>query len=202
MRHVRKSFVLLLLAAAFLLPGKTGSASTEMEPERVARLVYAEIQQLHGYRATPTMYFGVRSDRTRSSCGRIQGSAYCPADHALFITTRDIGMAYRYGDAALAFVIAHEYAHAMQAAFRFMPGYTAMAELQADCLAGVYLGSMPNLTVERSDINEIGSLAYRIGDYGWGRQHHGTPAQRLRAVVRGIKASQQGLKGARACLAS
>lgn len=203
MTHVRRSLVLaLLLAAAFLLPKVTQSAPAEMEPERVAQLVYAEIQHIHGYRATPEMYFGVRPGRTRSSCGRIDGSAYCPADHALFITTRDIGMAYRYGDAALAFIIAHEYAHAMQAAFRFMPGYTAMAELQADCLAGVYLGSMPNVSVDRRDLNEIGSLAYRLGDYTWGRYHHGTPEQRLKAVVRGISASRHGLQGAKACFAS
>lgn len=204
MTHVRRSFVVpLLLAATLLLPTVTQSApAPEMEPERVARLVYAEIQNIHGYRATPELYFGVRPGRARSSCGRIDGSAYCPADHALFITTRDIGMAYRYGDAALAFIIAHEYAHAMQAAFRFMPGYTALAELQADCLAGVYLGSMPNVSVDRADINEIGSLAYRLGDYTWGRYHHGTPEQRLRAVVRGISASRRGLQGAKACFAS
>lgn len=200
MVYARRFFVaLLLLAAVLSLPGVTQSAPAELPPEQVARLVYAEIQQIHGYRATPEMYFGVRPGRTRSSCGRIDGSAYCPADHALFITTRDIGMAYRHGDAALAFVIAHEYAHAMQAAFRFMPGYTTLAELQADCLAGVYLGSMPNLKVERSDVNEIGSLAYRLGDYHWGRYHHGTPEQRLRAVVRGINASRQGIRGAKAC---
>ena len=203
MTHVRRSLVLaLLLAAAFLLPTVTQSAPAEMKPERVAQLIYAEIQHIHGYRATPEMYFGVRPGRTRSSCGRIDGSAYCPADHALFITTRDIGMAYRYGDAALAFIIAHEYAHAMQAAFRFMPGYTAMAELQADCLAGVYLGSMPNVSVDRRDLDEIGSLAYRLGDYTWGRYHHGTPEQRLKAVVRGISASRHGLQGAKACFAS
>lgn len=201
MTHVRRSLLVpLFLAAALLLPtATTNSAPTEMAPDRVARLIYQEIRQIHGDRATPEMYFGVRAGRTRSSCGRIDGSAYCPADHALFITTRDIGMAYRYGDAALAFVIAHEYAHAMQTAFRFMPRYIAGAELQADCLAGVYLGSMPNVTVERSDVNEIGSLAYRLGDYSWGRYHHGTPAQRLRAVIRGMNASQHGLEGARAC---
>jgi uncharacterized protein len=207
MTHVRRSLVVpLLLAAALFLPAVTNSApaarAAEMAPERVARLVYAEIQNIHGNRATPAMHFGVRAGRTRSSCGRIDGSAYCPADHALFITTRDIGLAYRYGDAALAFIIAHEYAHAMQRAFRFMPGYGARAELQADCLAGVYLGSMPNVSMDRSDVNEIGSLAYRIGDYGWGRQHHGTPAQRLRAVVRGISASRQGFQGAKACFVS
>lgn len=200
MARTRKSLIVALLLAAALLPlTELHSARTEMEPERVARLVYAEIQQIHGYRSTPTLHFGVRPGRTRSSCGRIDGSAYCPADHALFISTRDIGMAYRYGDAALAFIIAHEYAHAMQAAFRFMPWHTPMAELQADCLAGVYLGSMPNLTVERSDVNEIGSLAYRLGDYNWGRYHHGTPEQRLKAVIHGIKASRNGLQGAKAC---
>lgn len=148
------------------------------------------------------MQFGVRAGRTRSSCGRIDGTSYCPADHTVFVTTRDIGMAYRYGDAALAFIIAHEYAHAMQVAFRFMPGYTPLAELQADCLAGAYLGSMPNASIDESDIQEIGSLAYRLGDYSWGRQHHGTPEQRVRAVVRGLGASRQGLQGAKACLFS
>jgi uncharacterized protein len=207
MTHARRFLAVpLLLAAALFLPIVTAAtpaaAPAEMAPERVARLVYAEIQDIHGNRATPRMYFGVRAGRTRSSCGRIDGSAYCPADHALFITTRDIRMAYRYGDAALAFIIAHEYAHAMQAAFRFMPGYRARVELQADCLAGVYLGTMPNVSMDRSDVNEIGSLAHRIGDYGWGRQHHGTPAQRVRAVLRGISASRQGFQGAKACFAA
>lgn len=75
-----------------------------------------------------------------------------------------------------------------------------MAELQADCLAGVYLGSLPNVTYDRSDMEEIGSLAYRLGDYHWGWLHHGTPEQRVRAVVRGINASRDGLQGARACM--
>jgi hypothetical protein len=200
---LRFAVVPLLLAAAFLLPSRTESApNPQMAPDRVARLVYQEIQEIHGFQATPEMYFGVAAGRYRSSCGRIDGSAYCPADHALFITTRDIDMAYRHGDAALAFVVAHEYAHAMQAAFGFMPRDTPMAELQADCLAGVYLGSMPNVSFEPGDIDEIGLLAYRLGDYGWGRQHHGTPRQRLNAVVRGLQASRQGLQGARSCFAS
>jgi hypothetical protein len=35
-----------------------------------------------------------------------------------------------------------------------------------------------------------------------GRQHHGTPEQRLRAVIRGLEASRDGLDGARACFFS
>lgn len=205
MTSARKLFALsLLLAAALLLPtlpqAQAQTVHAEMAPARVAELIYAEIQSLHGYRATPQLHLGVRAGRTRSGCGRIDGSSYCPRDHAVYVTSRDIAMAYQHGDAALAFIIAHEYAHAMQIAFRFMPGRTPMAELQADCLAGVYLGSLPNVTYDRSDMEEIGSLAYRLGDYHWGRLHHGTPEQRVRAVVRGINASRDGLQGARACM--
>ncbi len=205
MTSARKLFALsLLLAAALLLPtlpqAQAQTVHAEMAPARVAELIYAEIQGLHGYRATPQIHFGVRAGRTRSSCGRIDSSSYCPRDHAVFVTSRDIAMAYQHGDAALAFIIAHEYAHAMQIAFRFMPGRTPMAELQADCLAGVYLGSLPNVSYDRSDMEEIGSLAYRLGDYHWGRLHHGTPEQRVRAVLRGINASRNGLQGARACM--
>lgn len=206
MTRAGKLFVApLLLAAALLLstlpPTQAQTVHAEMDPDRVADLIYAEIQQIHGYRATPRLHLDVRAGRTRSACGRIDGSSYCPRDHSVYITSRDIAMAYQHGDAALAFIIAHEYAHAMQVAFRFMPGRTPMAELQADCLAGVYLGSLPNVSYDRSDMEEIGTLAYRIGDYHGGRLHHGTPEQRVRAVVRGIKASRNGgLQGARACM--
>lgn len=187
------SAVLLLLASASI-------ARADMAPRSVADHTFAGIRHIHGAQATPRMYFGVRPGRLMSSCGPITGSAYCPADHALFITTDHIAVAYQHGDAALAYVIAHEYAHAMQMAFGVMPRQTRLSELQADCLAGAYLGSLPNLTLDRSDIREIASLAYRLGDYTWGRGHHGTPRQRVRAVVRGMEAaSQAGSEGIRAC---
>ncbi len=187
------SAVLLLLASASI-------AQADMAPRRVADQTFSGIRHIHGAQATPRMYFGVRPGRLVSSCGRITGSAYCPADHALFITTDHIAVAYQHGDAALAYVIAHEYAHAMQMAFGLMPRQTRISELQADCLAGAYLGSLPNLVFDRSDIREIASLAYRLGDYTWGRGHHGTPRQRVNAVVRGMEAaSQTGLQGIRAC---
>ncbi|HEX7184940.1 MAG TPA: neutral zinc metallopeptidase [Thermoanaerobaculia bacterium] len=186
--------VLLLLASGPV-------AQADMAPRQVADHTFSGIRHIHGDRATPRMYFGVRPGRYASSCGRITGSSYCPADHSLFITTDHIAVAYQHGDAALAYVIAHEYAHAMQMAFRVMPRQTRISELQADCLAGAYLGSVPNLTFDRSDLQEIASLAYRLGDYTWGRGHHGTPRQRMNAVMRGMQAaSSSGLKGVRACL--
>lgn len=195
------TFIAARIAAVLLLLLAAGSAAqADMAPGKVADSTFAGIQHIHGYKATPRMYFGVRPGRLLSSCGPITGSAYCPADHALFITTDHIAVAYQHGDAALAYVIAHEYAHAMQMAFRLMPRQTRISELQADCLAGVYLRSIPNLVFDRSDIREIASLAYRLGDYTWGRGHHGTPRQRMNAVVRGMEAAEgEGLRGIRAC---
>jgi len=189
------------IATVLCLLASGSTARADMDARSVANHTFSGIRHLHGAQATPRMYFGVRPGRLVSSCGRITGSAYCPADHALFITTDHIAVAYQHGDAALAYVIAHEYAHAMQMAFGVMPRRTHLSELQADCLAGAYLRSLPNLAFDRSDIREIASLAYRLGDYTWGRAHHGTPRQRVKAVVRGMEAADRaGLKGIRACL--
>ncbi|MEA5596626.1 hypothetical protein [Rivularia sp. UHCC 0363] len=63
----------------------------------------------------------------------------------------------------------------------------------ADCLAGVYLELIPNITLDDRDICEIATFAYRIGDYAWGHEHHhGTPKQRVQAVVIGMKGSLNG----------
>lgn len=189
---------LSLLAVLYGLEART-EARTELPASLVLDSVYEGIQDIHGQRATPELYAGGQS--FRSSCGVIRSSAYCPLDHAIFIPQRDINLAYQHGDAALAYIVAHEYAHAMQTAFGFQPRSTPVSELQADCLAGVYMGLIPNLTFDRSDINEIVSFAHRIGDYAWNsRHHHGTPRQRRRAVVRGMRASFSGKKGLNACL--
>jgi hypothetical protein len=200
---MKKTFTLLAaqLAALLLLLTWVPAAQADMGPQQVAQATFAGIRYLHGDQATPRMYFGIRPGRLLSSCGPITGSAYCPADNALFITTDHIAFAYKFGDAALAYVIAHEYAHAMQAAFGLMSRRTQITELQADCLAGVYLGSAPNLVLDESDYREIASLAYHLGDYSWGRGHHGTPRQRMSAVVHGLQSAADGvgLQGIRAC---
>lgn len=170
----------------------------ELSPSDVANSVYQGIQQIHGYKATPKLIFNVGS-RQRSACGVIGSSHYCARNHTVYITQQDIRMAYQHGDAALAYIIAHEYAHAMQVAYRFMPKSVTAAELQADCLAGAYLGSIPNLVFDDRDVQEITTFAYRIGDYArWSQQHHGTPAQRVKAVAIGMQASVKG-KGLAAC---
>lgn len=173
-------------------------AKAEWAPEAVINGVYKGIQHIHGYQATPRLIWGVPRG-SRSPCGAIPGSLYCKLNHTVYITATDIRIAYQYGDAALAYIVGHEYAHAMQTVYRFQPRSTPISELQADCLAGVYLGLIPNIVLDQRDILEIQSLAYRIGDYSWGsRHHHGTPQQRVRAVVIGMQGAVKG-SGVRTC---
>jgi len=175
-------------------------ARAEWAPGAVVNSVYEGIQQIHGYRATPRLIWNLRVG-DRGACGPIRGTHYCTLNHTVYITQQDVKFAYQHGDAALAYIVAHEYAHAMQVAHGFMPRTTKLSELQADCLAGVYLGVIPNLTLDQKDVQEIASFAYRIGDYSWGSaHHHGTPTQRVKAVLLGMRSSAKG-KGVAACRA-
>lgn len=174
------------------------SVKAELPAQAVVDGVYEGIQHIHAYRSTPKLVWNIPQG-SAGACGPIQGTHYCLRNHTVYITNRDVRIAYQHGDAALAYIVAHEYAHAMQVAYRFMPRTITLSELQADCLAGVYLGAIPNLALDQRDIQEIGSFAYRIGDYAWwSRHHHGTPAQRVRAVVTGLQASRS-RQGVAAC---
>jgi uncharacterized protein len=187
-----------LLSLGCVLISLPAKAQQQWRPQAVVDGVYAGIQHIHGYQATPKLIWDIAKG-SRGGCGRIYGSHYCKLNHTVYITRQDGRMAYQYGDAALAYIIGHEYAHAMQTAYQFGSNYTPVSELQADCLAGVYLGLIPNIQFDNNDILEISALAYHIGDYEWGsRHHHGTPKQRVQAVIIGMQGSQNG-KGILAC---
>lgn len=199
LNRIAQTFVatVLLLSPALRLNAQT---ETELPPDVVVQDVYNGIISLYGYQAVPLAYYNVEIG-SMSPCGPINGSAYCLLDHTIYITTNDIQWAYQYGDAALAYIVAHEYAHAMQTAFKFKPDITPISELQADCLAGLYLGVIDNVYFDAADIEEIQNFAYRIGDDNtWAEDHHGTPAQRVSAVSIGINASLAGLNGASQCM--
>lgn len=159
-------------------------------PEIVLKAVYAGLRQVDGTRANPRVRWNV-ANGTSTPCGRIGGSLYCVRNNTIYITSQHIRMAYQYGDAALAYILAHEYAHAAQTIGKFRPSTIVKIELQADCLAGYYMGVMPDVTFDRNDIEQIAAIAHQVGDYEFNnRQHHGTPQQRARAVLLGFQASQ------------
>jgi uncharacterized protein len=171
--------------------------ASELGPEVVLKAVYTGLRQVDSTRSNPRVRWNVING-TSTPCGRIAGSLYCTRNNTVYITQQHIRMAYQYGDAALAYILAHEYAHAAQTIGGFRPRNITLIELQADCLAGFYMGAMPNVTFDRQDIEQIAQTAYQVGDYEFNnRQHHGTPEQRARAVLTGFQASQQ--NGITAC---
>ncbi len=151
----------------------------------IIRAMYEGMQQVEGNQGTPTLK--MTNSGVSSVCGNILGSSYCPLNHTIYLTKQDVKTYYKYGDAALAFVIGHEYGHSMQKHHGFTPEKPMMAELQADCLAGYYIGSVRNINFNEKDILKIYNVAKFMGDYDFeSNQHHGTPRQRAAAVLVGV----------------
>jgi uncharacterized protein len=184
------SIVATPASAIFAAPKVTTTKpklAKELPFKEVVNAMYLGIKEIERDRGTPSLYV-VKSGEAGSACGKVSSTIYCPADNSIYITDRDIEMAYRYGDAALAFIVAHEYSHAMQVHYNFMPENNMMSELQADCLAGYYIGAVKTLRFDRSDLKKIENIARFLGDYEFeSSQHHGTPKQRSAAVFAGFR---------------
>jgi uncharacterized protein len=132
---------------------------------------------------------------------------YCSGDDIIYISRQ---FAYDFwqgklhgrtsksypGDFGVAYVVAHEYGHEVQAELGIQAhGATVMQlELQADCFAGVFAnseywqGQLGGTDVQ----NAIGS-AQLVGDYDvTNPNHHGTPEQRTAAWKLGYNSGDPG----------
>ncbi len=185
-----KFFTLISLAAIAVISTNRPIQSSELGPEVVLNAIYAGLRQVDGTHANPRVRWNVRNGAA-SPCGRVSGSLYCPRSNTIYITRQHIKMAYQYGDAALAYILAHEYAHAAQIAGGSRLRNITKIELQADCLAGYYMSVMPDVSFDDKDIEEIAEIAFQVGDYEFNnRQHHGTPKERALAVLTGFRDAQ------------
>ena len=112
----------------------------------------------------------------------VAGSHYCPADNTIILDPTQLKTFIKaFGNSSVAYVISHEFAHALQKALEIRlknPNH----ELQADCLAGYFL-QMGNkeLGITRESILEMASAAYAIGG-----ETHGSGAQRAYALLSGM----------------
>ena len=156
---------------------------------------------------------------TPSACGQASaatGPFYCPSDNKVYLDMaffqqldRQFGAA---GDAAQAYVIAHEVGHHVQNRTGVLPQFnqararmsaveanrmSVRVELQADCYAGIWgRASDENGVFERGDLEEALNAAHQIGDDALQKQaqgyvvpdsfSHGTSQQRMRWFKRGF----------------
>ncbi len=92
---------------------------------------------------------------------------------------------------AMAVVMAHEFAHILDFKNRFVSGQPKMKELFADYMAGVYLHTR-ELTYTFTDIREAANSIFTKGDTDFNSpQHHGTPQERMNALLAGYEFSRQ-----------
>jgi predicted metalloprotease len=128
---------------------------------------------------------------------------YCPTDDTIYIGQQyayDLwagtkaglpGTGRAYGDFAVAFTVAHEYGHNLQAElglFEARPDLpTKQFELQADCFAGVWANSAYHEgLLEPGDVEEALATALAIGDFEYqAADHHGRPWERRDAWLAG-----------------
>jgi predicted metalloprotease len=151
-----------------------------------------------------------------SACGDENGglgdsaAAYCAGDDTIYISEKfatDIydgaldqalpgssqGYGRTVGDFAVAYIVAHEYGHQIQAELGLyqqnaqLP--TMAFELQADCYAGTWAKSAAQQNrLEDGDVQEALDAALAVGDFDPSNpNHHGTPEQRAEAWNSGFE---------------
>ena len=149
-----------------------------------------------------------------SACGGTMGdsaAAYCSGDDTIYVSQQfatDIyngaldhalpgssqGYGRTMGDFAVAYIVAHEYAHQVQDELGLFQQYgqqlpTMAFELQADCWAGTWAQSASEENrLEDGDVQEALDAALAVGDFDTGNPgHHGTPEQREEAWSAGFQ---------------
>jgi hypothetical protein len=140
-----------------------------------------------------------RAEGVARLCGtdaRRSGGRYHAPEHTIYFDAAELRRAlkkYSGIDASHLtwYILAHEWGHHVQhgwAARSGQPGVVdAALELQADCLAGYFMGR--RAFSDRTHLLVVTSTAH-LGSSGWpDRGRHGTGEERAGAYLRGLKAS-------------
>ncbi|MFI5935443.1 neutral zinc metallopeptidase [Actinoplanes sp. NPDC051494] len=127
----------------------------------------------------------------------LNNAAYCSAgDFIAYDANWAFGAFQDIGDAFIFYLLGHEYAHAIQRRLNIQKQFTIEQELQADCMAGAYIGDMEkaeSLRLEKGDLGELAAGLDAVGDdpgQPWFADNaHGTAKQRTRAFSNGYNDS-------------
>ena len=149
--------------------------------------------------------------RVRTGCGDEaddRAAFYCPADDTIYVAQRFAADLYNgvirglpgessggraAGDFAVAYVLAHEYAHNLQQELGIFDNRVTSSakpfELQADCFAGTWAHSVfEQGDLQPGDLEEATNAALAVGDFDVGNaQHHGRPQERRDALLAGFE---------------
>jgi predicted metalloprotease len=124
-------------------------------------------------------------------------AVYCPdGDFIAYDVNFAVAAFLQVGDAFLYYLLGHEYAHAIQARLGIEHRLTIDHELQADCMAGAYIGDSVrgnDLLIDRGDLDEFQNGLLAVGDdpsVPWfAPGAHGTAEQRTESFFLGYERS-------------
>ncbi|NUR47295.1 MAG: hypothetical protein HOV71_04085 [Hamadaea sp.] len=124
-------------------------------------------------------------------------AAYCSAgDFIAYDSDWAVAAFQKIGDAFLFYLLGHEYAHGVQLRLGHDFSSSIDTELQADCMAGAYIGDSVRakaLSLQDGDLEELRTGLAAVGDdpdQPWFAPNaHGTAAQRTRAFFAGYERS-------------
>ena len=141
-----------------------------------------------------------------------RAALYCPGDDTIYVAQQfaadlyqgvvrglpgeSTGYGRAAGDFAVAYVLAHEYAHNIQQELGVFDNRVSASakpfELQADCLAGTWAHSVYEQgLLEPGDLEEATNAALAVGDFDVGNaEHHGTPRERREALLAGFRSGE------------
>ena len=129
----------------------------------------------------------------------LKNAAYCSAGDFI---AYDVNWAFasfqQIGDAFLYYLLGHEYAHGVQLRLGIQKQYTIQQELQADCMAGAYIGDSVragSLQLQDGDIPELRQGLAEVGDQPgqpwFAEGSHGSARQRTQAFAKGFDGGLQ-----------
>lgn len=154
-----------------------------------------------GIRFTPVRRVFPYTEEGEAECGGEpipqNNAVYCPAgDFIAYDVNFAVSAFAKVGDAFLYYLLGHEYAHGVQVRLGIQYSLTIQQELQADCMAGAYIGDSVRsgaLTIEDGDIEEFREGLLAVGDdpsVPWfAPGAHGTAAQRSESFFGGYERS-------------
>ncbi|GIE74473.1 hypothetical protein Aph02nite_04230 [Actinoplanes philippinensis] len=124
-------------------------------------------------------------------------AVYCSAgDFIAYDVNWAFGAFRQIGDSFVYYLLGHEYAHAIQARLGIRKEFTIEQELQADCMAGAYIGDMVRANpsvMDEGDTQELADGLEAVGDdpnQPWfAPGSHGSPAQRFQSFANGYEQS-------------
>ncbi|ASW57684.1 hypothetical protein CIK06_13950 [Plantactinospora sp. KBS50] len=133
------------------------------------------------------------------------GGQPVPRNNALYCSAGDF-IAYdvvwavsafrKIGDAFLYYLLGHEYAHGIQTRLGIRYSFTIQQELQADCMAGAYIGDSVrdgDLNLQDGDLDELrtglAAVADDPGQPWFAEGSHGSAKQRTASFFDGYRRS-------------